>query len=164
VALGAGMAIAGPPFATRAEPKPARLGALLNNPNAMVWQSEAIVSGVRAAGHPRDCAPAHDPHPRRQGDRMRRRGFLAALGAATSPLAAHAQPAARIYRVGFVFPNAPLADLAGPNPANRYAAAFVQALRGLGYLEGQNLILERRSISLKRSTPNPQLSTYAPAD
>src|SRR5437016_3650744 len=76
---------------------------------------------------------------------MRRRGFVAALGAAASPLAARAQPAAKIYRVGFVFPNAPLADMAGPHPANRYAAAFVQALRGLGYLEGQNLVLERRS-------------------
>jgi putative ABC transport system substrate-binding protein len=75
---------------------------------------------------------------------VKRRGFLAALGAAASP-AALAQPAAKIYRVGFVFPNAPLADMAGPQPTSRYAAAFVQALRGLGYVEGQNLVLERRS-------------------
>jgi ABC-type uncharacterized transport system substrate-binding protein len=76
---------------------------------------------------------------------MKRRGFLAALGATASPLAARAQPATKIYRVGFVFPNASLADIVGPHPANRYAAAFVQALRELGYLEGQNLVLERRS-------------------
>jgi len=76
---------------------------------------------------------------------MRRRRFLAALGATASPLAARAQPTAKIYRVGFVFPNAAVADMAGPNPANRYAAAFVQALRGLGYVEGKNLVIERRS-------------------
>jgi putative ABC transport system substrate-binding protein len=77
---------------------------------------------------------------------MRRRELIAQIAGATVwPLAAHAQPTARIYRVGFVFPNATLADMAGPHPANRYAAAFVQALRGLGYLEGQNLVLERRS-------------------
>jgi len=75
---------------------------------------------------------------------VRRRGFLAALGAVAPP-AARAQSAAKFYRVGFVFPNARLADMAGPHPANRYAAAFVQALRGLGYVEGQNLVLERRS-------------------
>src|SRR5262249_40618836 len=51
----------------------------------------------------------------------------------------------KIHRVGFVFPNSLLADMIGPNPANRYAATFVQALRNLGYLEGQNLVLERRS-------------------
>jgi putative ABC transport system substrate-binding protein len=35
--------------------------------------------------------------------------------------------------------------MAGPAPINRYAKVFVHALRDLGYVEGRNLILERRS-------------------
>src|SRR5262245_14154398 len=39
----------------------------------------------------------------------------------------------------------PLSESAGPEPVNASARAFVQGLRGLGYVEGQNLVLERRS-------------------
>ena len=39
----------------------------------------------------------------------------------------------------------PLSDIAGPEPSNPLTRAFVQGLRALGYVEGQNLILERRS-------------------
>jgi putative ABC transport system substrate-binding protein len=35
--------------------------------------------------------------------------------------------------------------MAGPEPLHPLARAFVQGLRSLGYVEGQNLILERRS-------------------
>jgi putative ABC transport system substrate-binding protein len=35
--------------------------------------------------------------------------------------------------------------MAGPEPVHHLARTFVQALRALGYVEGQNLILERRS-------------------
>jgi putative ABC transport system substrate-binding protein len=35
--------------------------------------------------------------------------------------------------------------MAGPEPANAAARAFIQGLRALGYVEGRNLILERRS-------------------
>jgi hypothetical protein len=35
--------------------------------------------------------------------------------------------------------------MAGPEPVHPLARAFVQGLRALGYAEGQNLILERRS-------------------
>ena len=76
---------------------------------------------------------------------MIRRTFIAGLCAGASPLAGKAQPAGKTYRIGFVFPNAPVADMTGDNPPNRYAAAFVHALRGLGYVEGRNLVLERRS-------------------
>ena len=76
---------------------------------------------------------------------MKRRILLAAAaGGAAGRFAAHAQPA-KTYRVGFVFPNAPVADMLGPEPRSRYAKAFVHALRALGYVEGQNLVLERRS-------------------
>ncbi len=67
------------------------------------------------------------------------------LGILAPPLAAEAQPAGKIYRVALIFTTSPVAEMAGPEPANPAARAFVHALRALGYVEGQNLILERRS-------------------
>jgi putative tryptophan/tyrosine transport system substrate-binding protein len=75
---------------------------------------------------------------------MRRREFIALMGAsATWPFAAEAQ--LKVRRVALVFTTAPVAEMAGPEPVNPYARAFVHALRALGYVEGQNLILYRRS-------------------
>jgi putative ABC transport system substrate-binding protein len=81
------------------------------------------------------------------GDTMRRRDFVALAGAAVCiPRAAKAQQtAAKVYRVGWIYPNAPVSDMAGPDPVQAVARAFVHALRDLGYIEGRNLILERRS-------------------
>jgi putative tryptophan/tyrosine transport system substrate-binding protein len=80
----------------------------------------------------------------RRGDQMmHRRAFIfgIAFGLATGSLVAKAQPAGKVYRVGFVVAVAPVSEIADqPN-----FIAFVQALRALGYIEGQNLILERRS-------------------
>ncbi|HEX9872028.1 MAG TPA: ABC transporter substrate-binding protein, partial [Candidatus Tectomicrobia bacterium] len=50
------------------------------------------------------------------------------------PLGAEAQPPARVPRVGFLDPGQP-----GP------ATAFAQGLQALGYVEGQDVILEWRS-------------------
>ena len=61
------------------------------------------------------------------------------------PLGAEAQQAGKVYRVGLILTAIPLSEMAGPEPANRVIRAFVQELRSLGYVEGQNLILERRS-------------------
>jgi len=60
---------------------------------------------------------------------------LLALGAA--PRIVIAQQAAKVYRVGFLNAGAPL------NP-NTYQDAFVEALRVLGYVEGRNIVIERR--------------------
>ncbi len=67
-----------------------------------------------------------------------RRTFLAGTGAVllAAPLAAEAQPAARIARIGCLG-----IDLAA-DPANR--DAFLQNLRALGYVEGRNLAIEYR--------------------
>jgi putative tryptophan/tyrosine transport system substrate-binding protein len=64
---------------------------------------------------------------------MKRREFILALGgaAATWPLAARAQQAAKIPRIGII-DDAPMWD------------AFRQGLRDLGYLEGQNIAIEYR--------------------
>ena len=67
------------------------------------------------------------------------------LGLVAAPLAAEAQPAGPVYRVGFIFLTSPVSEMAGPEPVHYLARTFVQALRALGYVEGQNLILERRS-------------------
>jgi len=56
-----------------------------------------------------------------------------------------ARPAQKVYRVGLVSAATPLADTVGPLPLNLSARAFIQGLRELGYVEGQNLVLDRRS-------------------
>ncbi len=67
-----------------------------------------------------------------------------ALSLLTGPLAADAQQPGKVYRVGFVMSSALTSELVGPDPPP-YVRAFVPALRDLGYMEGRNLVLERRS-------------------
>jgi putative ABC transport system substrate-binding protein len=71
---------------------------------------------------------------------MDRRAFLGALGLIAAPLVAEAQPAARVYRIAYVAiaPRTP-AEVAEQPPYR----AFVAELRRLGYLEGQNLRIDR---------------------
>src|SRR6266568_7485724 len=78
---------------------------------------------------------------------MHRRAFIfgIAFGLATGSIAAWAQQAGKVYRVGLIFTTSPVSEMAGPEPTHPLARAFVQGLRALGYVEGQNLILERRS-------------------
>ena len=78
---------------------------------------------------------------------MERRTFMALVSGCllAAPFAAGAQPAGKVYRVGLISAAAPLSEMAGPEPLHPFVRAFVQGLRILGYVEGQNLILERRS-------------------
>ena len=62
-----------------------------------------------------------------------------------APLAVQAQQAGTVYRVGLIFPSPPVWEMAGSEPVNNGARAFVRGLRARGYVEGRNLILERRS-------------------
>jgi len=65
---------------------------------------------------------------------MRRREFIVTLGGAASwPLAARAQHAGKMWRIAFI--------THAPNPD--YDELF-ENLRGFGYVEGQNIIVERR--------------------
>lgn len=74
-----------------------------------------------------------------------RRHFVAgALGFFAARLA-QAQGPARRYRVAIVLAISPLAEMVGPNPIHPITRAIVHELRALGYGEGENLILERRS-------------------
>ena len=56
-----------------------------------------------------------------------------------------AQQAGKVFRVGIVFTTSPVSEMVGPDPVNPAARAFIHDLRRLGYVEGQNLVLERRS-------------------
>jgi putative tryptophan/tyrosine transport system substrate-binding protein len=69
---------------------------------------------------------------------MDRRTFLSTvgLGLLTAPLAAEAQPAAKVARIGYLAPNM----AASPH----LHETFLQGLRDLGYVEGRNVIIEYR--------------------
>jgi putative ABC transport system substrate-binding protein len=71
---------------------------------------------------------------------MRRREFITLLTGAVAawPLAARAQQAGKVYRIGM-----PETISAALNAAN--LAAFRKSLRDLGYIEGQNFLIEYRS-------------------
>jgi len=69
---------------------------------------------------------------------LSRRAFLAS-GAVflAAPLIAEAQPAPKVARIGVLWAGSTPAD-----PSNLYIAAFKEALRRLGWVEGQNLVVE----------------------
>jgi putative tryptophan/tyrosine transport system substrate-binding protein len=78
---------------------------------------------------------------------MRRRKFIAGVGAGViaRPFTTLAQQTGRVYRVALIFSTSPVSEMVGPDPINPSARVFVHALRDLGYVESQNLVLERRS-------------------
>ena len=81
---------------------------------------------------------------------MNRRGAaLAMLALAAAPRIAGAQQARKTYRVGFVLSASAVATMAGANPLHPLARAFIHEMRDRGYLEGQNLDLQRRSLEGK---------------
>jgi len=71
---------------------------------------------------------------------MDRRAFLAGTGAAllAVPLAAEAQPAAKVWRIGYV------TSQSAASAGRVSFDAFRQGLRDLGYVEGQNIVIESR--------------------
>ena len=75
---------------------------------------------------------------------MKRRTFLSSLLLASAARFARAQQRAKIYRIVVVHPSRPTAMLTedGGIPA---FAAFFKELRQLGYIEGDNLLVERYS-------------------
>ena len=73
-------------------------------------------------------------------DRVRRRDFLASVGAIlATPLVAGAQAAGQVPRIGFLYGGAP-----GPSPD---IDAFQLGLRKRGYIDGQNIAIEYRFAS-----------------
>lgn len=78
--------------------------------------------------------------------KVRRRQFLIAAGALlAAPWRASAQLGKKPHRVAIVLAISPLAEMAGPDPVHPITRAIVHELRSLGYIEGRNLTLKRRS-------------------
>ena len=72
----------------------------------------------------------------------RRREFIAGLLLVGTTQRAQAQQPAKVYRIAVVSPAAPVAEITETSP-HRGWRAFFPELRRLGYVEGQNLVVER---------------------
>src|SRR5262249_1443887 len=82
-----------------------------------------------------------DDAARLRTNQLDRRTFLGILAGAllAAPLAAEAQPTGMVYRMGMIWMPSP------PSPAFvRMWDAFSDGLRQLGYVEGKNILIERR--------------------
>jgi len=76
---------------------------------------------------------------------MDRRVFLGTVagGLLAAPLAAEAPPGGKVYRVGYIGPT-PVATLI--SDPTQYFDSFRREMRQRGYVEGQDLVLELRSV------------------
>jgi len=71
---------------------------------------------------------------------------MLATGLLGAPRLAKAQSARKTSpRIGFIFSNTPRAELDGPRPASPHLRAFLDQLRELGWVDGQNITVERRT-------------------
>jgi len=79
---------------------------------------------------------------------MNRRAFLGSVagGLLAAPLVAEAQEPRKTARIAIVFANALEADVTGPTPKVRGARIFLDEMRVLGWVDGQNITIERRSV------------------
>jgi putative ABC transport system substrate-binding protein len=77
---------------------------------------------------------------------MRRREFISSLfgTAVVWPLASSAQQPAKVYRLAIVQPSIPIKEMSETSRFSDFKALFGE-LRRLGYVEGQNLIIQRYS-------------------
>src|SRR5262249_35920817 len=83
---------------------------------------------------------AHTPGSRRRGDRMTRREFITLVGGAAAwPLSARAEQAQPTKRIGVLMPVAE--DGSG---YQKRVKAFVQTLRELGWIDGDNVRIDYR--------------------
>src|SRR5262245_31227137 len=75
---------------------------------------------------------------------MDRRAFIAGtLTLLAAPLAAGAQQPGKVYRIAVAHASVSVADMT--ETKDPYFKAFFSELRRLGYVEGRNLVVERRS-------------------
>lgn len=69
---------------------------------------------------------------------FKRRQFLIAGSALlAAPLATHAQSGSKVFRIGYI-------QTAHPQEAAHLTKAFIDRLRDLGWVEGKNIVIERR--------------------
>jgi len=79
---------------------------------------------------------------------MDRRAFVGTLtgGLLAVPLTAGAQQAKKAPRIAFIWNNATEAEITGV-PTNRSARIFLEGMRELGWVDGQNITIERRAVA-----------------
>jgi len=76
---------------------------------------------------------------------VNRRAFVTGLGVVlAAPLGARAQRRRKLYRIGVLGLSPTSAAMAGPDPQNAFANAFVRGMRELGYTYGQDFVTETR--------------------
>jgi putative ABC transport system substrate-binding protein len=76
---------------------------------------------------------------------MRRREFIAFIGAVSMlPRAARSQQSTKVYRIAILHPSNPVTELTEASHLPHWRAWFHE-LRRLGYIEGQNLVIDRYS-------------------
>jgi len=71
--------------------------------------------------------------------------IVLALAVGIASLAAAAQPAGRMPRIAIVSGGLPVAQMLGPDPVQPWVRAFIHGMRALGYVDGQNVVIECRS-------------------
>jgi putative tryptophan/tyrosine transport system substrate-binding protein len=76
---------------------------------------------------------------------MKRREFITLVGGAAAwPLVARAQQPSTMKRIAIVIPNGDV-QVIGANRGNPFQHALFTELERLGYVEGQNLVVDRYS-------------------
>ncbi len=73
---------------------------------------------------------------KRSGRGVTTLSLVVALSILAAPLVVDAQPAGKVYRIGYLS--------SGPATSNLYREAFQQGLRELGWVEGQNIVTDYR--------------------
>lgn len=79
----------------------------------------------------------------------RREAVFGLLALVAAPKIASAQQTRKTHHVGLVISTSAVATMAGTEPAHPFVRAFVHEMRDRGYLEGQNLDLQRHSLEGK---------------
>jgi AAA domain len=74
---------------------------------------------------------------------MKRRVLIAGLLLAAAPGRVQAQQTAKVYRIALVDPTRPIAEMRGGTQDWPEYRAFFEELRRLGYIENQNLLVDR---------------------
>lgn len=90
---------------------------------------------------------------------MRRRDVLVLVGAIVAPWSTAAR--AELPKVdAFVLPAAPPGEMSGPDPLMPVARGVVHGLQDLGWEEGRNAVIERRSAEGRQDRASTIFAEY----